>query len=149
MRTVFHWDSQRFLSNDSTEIRKRRGSTWIVFIKPFRQAPICSVNILVLDPMRSPLRHLSLSLCFRTGPFSTFLQDPMKCFLFFNSVTYYFHRKEYLLYLIGSQNSRQTGRKTLWRKTLDMGFVVDHLLYPLHFHFCTEADFLLFVNLVH
>lgn len=62
MRTVFHWDSQRFLSNDSTEIRKRRGSTWIVFIKPFRQAPICSVNILVLDPMRSPLRHLSLSL---------------------------------------------------------------------------------------
>lgn len=62
MRTVFHWDSQRFLSNNSTEIRKRRGSTWIVFIKPFRQAPICSVNILVLDPMRSPLADISLSL---------------------------------------------------------------------------------------
>lgn len=145
MRTVFHWDSQRFLSNNSTEIRKRRGSTWIVFIKPFRQAPICSVNILVLDPMRSPLRHLSLSV----SELGHFPQDPMKCLLFFNSVTYYFHRKELLLYLIGSQNSRQTGRKTLWGKTLDMGFVVDHLLYPLHFHFCTEADFLLFVNLVH
>lgn len=148
MRTVFHWDSQRFLSNNSTEIRKRRGSTWIVFIKPFRQAPICSVNILVLDPMRSPLRHLSLSVS-ELGHFPPFYKIPWNVFLFFNSVTYYFHRKELLLYLIGSQNSRQTGRKTLWRKTLDMGFVVDHLLYPLHFHFCTEADFLLFVNLVH
>lgn len=148
MRTVFHWDSQRFLSNNSTEIRKRRGSTWIVLIKPFRQAPICSVNILVLDPMRSPLRHLSLSVS-ELGHFPPFYKIPWIFFLFFNSVTYYFHRKELLLYLIGSQNSRQTGRKTLWRKTLDMGFVVDHLLYPLHFHFCTEADFLLFVNLVH
>lgn len=148
MRTVFHWDSQRFLSNNSTEIRKRRGSTWIVFIKPFRQAPICSVNILVLDPMRSPLRHLSLSL-FQNWAIFHLSTRSHEIFLFFNSVTYYFHRKELLLYLIGSQNSRQTGRKTLWQKTLDMGFVVDHLLYPLHFHFCTEADFLLFVNLVH
>lgn len=81
MRTVFHWDSQRFLSYNSTEIRKRRGSTWIVFIKPFRQAPICSVNILVLDPMRSPLRHLSLSVS-ELGHFPPFYKIPWNFFVF-------------------------------------------------------------------
>lgn len=101
----------------------------LLLFKPFRQASICSIidNILVLDPMTTPLRHLSLSQNWAIFHLSTRSHEMFFCSSIQSPI--FFHRKGYITVLNWFTELKTNGGKLdggklyTWDSSLTIFFI--------------------------